>query len=145
MAHDDGLPDPATMVLRRRIEWMDTDASGHYHWTAAFRLAEAAEAAMHSALGIAERTFGLTPRVAVSASFRRVLHFNDLVEVELAVRSVGVSSVAYRLTIATDDGVAVEGGVTTALIDRVTRQATRWPDDIRALLASGGRRPPPAD
>jgi hypothetical protein len=36
-------------------------ASNHY--TTTFRLAEAAEAAMHTALGIADRTFGATPRL----------------------------------------------------------------------------------
>ena len=60
------LPDPATLVLRRRIEWMDTDAAGIYHYTTVFRLAEAAEAAMHTGLGIADRTFGATPRVSVA-------------------------------------------------------------------------------
>ena len=49
MASDsDGLPDPARILLRRRIEWMDTDAAGIYHWTTVFRLAEAAEAALHT-------------------------------------------------------------------------------------------------
>ena len=66
MSHDDRLSDPARVVLKRRIEWMDTDAAGIYHWTTAFRLAEAAEAALHTALGIADFTFGATPRVAVS-------------------------------------------------------------------------------
>jgi acyl-CoA thioesterase FadM len=38
--------------LRRRTEWIDTDAAGIYHWTTVFRFAEAAEAALHTALGI---------------------------------------------------------------------------------------------
>ena len=93
MSHDDELPDPARVVLQRRIEWMDTDAAGIYHWTTAFRLAEAAEAALHTALGIADFTFGATPRVAVSASFTRPLRFNDLVDVALAVEAIGRTSV----------------------------------------------------
>ena len=70
MSHDGELPDPARVVLRRRIEWMDTDAAGIYHWTTVFRLAEAAEAALHTALGIADFTFGATPRVAVAGELR---------------------------------------------------------------------------
>ena len=50
---------------------MDTDAAGIYHWTCVFRLAEAAEAALHTALGTADRVFGVTPRMAVSAEFVR--------------------------------------------------------------------------
>src|SRR5919204_4321541 len=99
MSHDERLPDPARIVLRRRIEWMDTDAAGIYHWTTAFRLAEAAEAALHTALGIADITFGASPRVAVSATFTRPLRFNDAVDVELTVRAVGRTSVEYGLAI----------------------------------------------
>src|ERR1700755_2053375 len=99
MSHDEGLPDPARVVVRRRIEWMDTDAAGIYHWTTVFRLAESAEAALHTALGMAGFTFGATPRVAVTASFRRPLRFNDAVDAELVVIAVGRTSVEYRLAI----------------------------------------------
>jgi acyl-CoA thioesterase FadM len=140
MSHSSGgLPDPATIVLRRRIEWIDTDAAGIYHYTTAFRLAEAAEAAMHTALGIADRTFGLTPRLAVQVEFRRALRFNDEVEVTLAVAALGRSSVRYALTVAGAAGVAVEGELTACLIDRDTGRATEWPEDMRARLASAGR------
>jgi acyl-CoA thioesterase FadM len=138
MAHEDGLADPARIVLRRRIEWMDTDAAGIYHWTTVFRLAEAAEAALHTALGIADFTFGATPRLAVSASFSRPLHFNDPVDVELAVAAIGRTSLDYRLAINAGDGLAAEGSVKVCLIDRQTRRATPWPDDIRERLAAGG-------
>jgi len=37
---------------------MYTDAAGIYHWTTVFRFAEAAEAALHTALGIEQITFG---------------------------------------------------------------------------------------
>src|ERR671921_1086194 len=109
MSNDTQLSDPARVVLRRRIEWMDTDAAGIYHWTPVFRLAEAAEAAMHTALGIAEFTFGATPRVAVQATFARSLRFNDPVEVELVVSALGRTSVAYRLAITSEGTTAAQG------------------------------------
>jgi acyl-CoA thioester hydrolase len=144
MANEDALPDPARVLIRRRIEWMDTDAAGIYHWTTVFRLAEAAEAALHTALGIADFTFGATPRVAVQASFARPLRFNDPVEVELAVTRLGRSSVEYRLAISAEGGVAAEGSVKTVLIDRGTGRAVAWPDEIRAQLSAGGSQQPPA-
>jgi len=119
----DRLRDPARITIRRRIEWMDTDAAGIYHRTTAFRLAEAAEAALHTALGIADRTFGATPRVAVEASFRRSLRFNDPADVQLAVARIGRSSVHYDLAITGPEGLAVVGRVTTCLIDRATRRS----------------------
>jgi acyl-CoA thioesterase FadM len=136
MSHD--LPNPARIVLRRRIEWIDTDAAGIYHWTTAFRLAEAAEAALHNALGIADRTFGVTPRVSVAAEFQRPLVFNDPVEVELAVEAVGRTSVRYALNITGPDGPAMSGQVTACLIDRESRRAIGWPDDLRERLENGG-------
>jgi acyl-CoA thioester hydrolase len=144
MSHEDGLPDTARIVLRRRIEWMDTDAAGIYHWTTVFRLAEAAEAALHTALGIAGFTFGATPRVAVQATFAHPLRFNDPVEVALEVTSVGRTSVEYRVAIESDRGTAAQGSVKSCLIDRETGRAIPWPDDIRTALASGGARQVPA-
>ena len=143
MSHENELPDPARVVLRRRIEWMDTDAAGIYHWTTVFRLAEAAEAALHTALGIADFTFGATPRVAVQATFARSLRFNDPVEVTLAVAAIGRTSVEYAMSIDADGGTAAQGSVKTVLIDRETGRAVAWPDDVRAKLSAGGQQRPP--
>src|SRR3954462_1630106 len=123
MSNAQSLPDPARIVIRRRIEWMDTDAAGIYHWTTAFRLAEAAEAALHTALGFADITFGATPRVNVQADFRGPLQFNDEVDVALRVERVGRTSVEYALAITGPDGPAVEGRITAACIDRPTRRS----------------------
>jgi acyl-CoA thioesterase FadM len=139
----DGLPDPARVVLRRRIEWMDTDAAGIYHWTTVFRLAEAAEAAMHTALGIADFTFGATPRVSVAATFSRSLRFNEPVEVELAVVALGRTSVEYALRIEAGTGTAAQGTVKSVLIDRESGRAAPWPDDVRERLAGAGLQQPP--
>ena len=75
------LPDPARIRIRHRVEWLDTDAAGIYHWSTVARFAEAAEAALHNALGITELTFGATPRLSVSFEFARPLRFNDEVTV----------------------------------------------------------------
>src|SRR5690349_2143820 len=144
MSHDDELSDPARVVLRRRIEWMDTDAAGIYHWTTVFRLAEAAEAALHTALGIADFTFGATPRVAVEATFSRSLRFNDPVEVSLTVTRVGRASVTYALAVDGEAGRAAQGAVTSVLVDRATGRAMPWPGEIRAALRGGGLQAAPA-
>jgi len=144
MAADDPLPDPARLVLERRIEWIDTDAAGIYHWTTAFRLAEAAEAALHTALGIVDATFGATPRVSVSASFLRALRFNEAVAVELAVEAIGRASLTYRLAIGGEAGPAVDGTLTICHVDRAAGRAVPWPPEVRERLASGGLQQPPA-
>jgi YbgC/YbaW family acyl-CoA thioester hydrolase len=126
----------ARVRIRRRIEWMDTDAAGIYHWTTVFRLAEAAEAELHTELGIAELTFGATPRVSVAADFKRSLRFNDDVDVELTVEHLGRTSIRYAIVITGPEGLAAEATVTAVFIDRATRRPAPWPDDVRRLLLS---------
>ena len=137
---DDAMHDvnasAAAARIRRRVEWIDTDAAGIYHWTTAFRLAEAAEAELHTRLGIADRTFGATPRVSVAADFRRSLRFNDRVDVALTVDAVGRTSLRYNVVITGPEGLAVEVLITVCFIDRATGRPTPWPEDIRQLLLS---------
>jgi acyl-CoA thioester hydrolase len=123
------------ITIRRRIEWMDTDAAGIYHWTTVFRLAEAAEAALHTALGIADRTFGATPRLRASGDFRAPLRFNDVVDVRLEVTSLGRSSLTQTAEISRDGELAAKAEIVICLIDRETGRAVPWPDDLRAALS----------
>jgi acyl-CoA thioester hydrolase len=123
------------ITIRRRIEWMDTDAAGIYHWTTVFRLAEAAEAALHTALGIADRTFGYTPRLQASGDFRFPLRFNDVVDVRLEVTGIGRSSLTQTAEIRRDGDLAASAELVICLIDRETGRATPWPDDLREALS----------
>jgi acyl-CoA thioesterase FadM len=129
---------PATITIRRRIEWIDTDAAGIYHWTTALRLVEAAEAAMHTELRIVGLTFGRTPRVSVDADFRRSLRFNDLTDVELAVERLGRTSLGYRFVITGPSGPAVDGRLTVCHIAPGTGRPEPWPEDVRRALETGG-------
>ena len=138
MAQAHELPDPASVVIRRRIEWIDTDAAGIYHWTTVFRLAEAAEQAMHSALGL-EPAVAFAPRVAAAAEFKRALAFNDAVDVELAIETIDHSSLVYGLTVTSEAGVAAEGTLTVRCVDQATGRPAPWPQDVRERLSCGGR------
>lgn len=129
---------PASITLRRRIALMDTDAAGIYHYTVAFRLAEEAEAALHTALGIVDATFGATPRANVNFDFRRSLRFNDEVDVRLTVASVGRSSAVNRIEIEGPEGLAAEGTITIVNLDRATWRPVAWPDAVREALTAGG-------
>jgi acyl-CoA thioester hydrolase len=128
---------PVGVRMRRRIERVDTEASGGHHWTAIFRLAEAAEAELHTELGIADVTFGATPRVAVEFDFMGSLRFNDEVDVELVVESLGESSITYAIAIIGPGGTAAEGHITACLIDRHSKRPAPWPDELRRLLTAG--------
>jgi acyl-CoA thioesterase FadM len=133
---------PASMLIQRRIEWPDTDAAGHYHFLTVFRLFEAAEAALHRRLGIVDETFGRTPRVHVEADYHMVLHFQDLVDVEIRVSSLGRTSITYAFQVRQGTSVAAEGRVISVLLDQAEGERLPWPDHHRKLLLEGGPQEP---
>jgi 2-aminobenzoate-CoA ligase len=133
---------PASIVVQRRIEWSDTDASGNYHNTAAFRFVEVAETALLDRLGFLHKVYGRTPRVHIEADFLRPLRFRDVVDIALAVDEVGRSSVAYRFEMSAGGNVAVRGRVVAALLTESRGRPTSWPEAYRRLLLTAGPQPP---
>src|SRR2546422_9988570 len=95
---------PASIVVERRIEWPDTDASGMYHNTAAFRFIEVAETALLDRLGFVHEIYGRHPRVHIEADFLAPLRFRDLVDVELTVAKVGRTSIHYDFEMRSNGG-----------------------------------------
>ncbi|HEX5948699.1 MAG TPA: hotdog domain-containing protein, partial [Actinomycetota bacterium] len=86
---------PASVTVRRRIMWFDTDASTKYHNTAPLRLMEEAEAALLDGVGLVKEVYGWLPRAHVTVDYRRPVRFWDEVEVSVRVREVGRSSITY--------------------------------------------------
>ena len=123
-------------TVTRRIEWMDTDAAGIYHYSTLIRLAEGAEAALHTECGIAELTFGATPRVHIEFDFKRPVAFNDEVVTEIAVAALGRTSITYEFTFTHDGELVATGKIVGVFIDRETRRPAEWPDEVRAALSS---------
>lgn len=132
---------PARIMVQRRIEWPDTDASGFYHNTAAFRFIEVAETALLERLGILADVYGRLPRVHVEADFSARLGFRDVVDIELWVEGVGTSSVDYRFEIRRGSEVAVRGTAVAVLLDD-DGAPTQWPQKFRDKLLSAGEQPP---
>src|SRR5438132_9397952 len=97
---------PASIVVQRRIEWPDTDASGHYHNTAAFRFIEVAETTLLERLGFVYEIYGRHPRVHIEADFLLPLRFRDLVDIDLTVEGVGRTSVTYSFEMRCGEEVA---------------------------------------
>jgi YbgC/YbaW family acyl-CoA thioester hydrolase len=135
-------PSPASIVVQRRIEWPDTDASGMYHNTAAFRFIEVAETALLERLGFLDDVYGRLPRVHIEADFRQALRFRDIVDIELAVAGVGASSITYEFEMRCDGEVAVSGRAVAALLSAAGGRPVTWPEEHRRLLLSAGPQPP---
>ena len=133
---------PASIVVQRRIEWSDTDASGMYHNTAAFRFIEVAETTLLERLGFVHDVYGRHPRVHIEADFLRPLRFRDLVDIELRVAEVGRTSVTYAFEMRSGDEVAVRGKAVAVLMTAIDGEPTPWPDAYRQLLTTAGPQPP---
>lgn len=133
---------PARVRIQRRVEWAQTDAAGHHHWTAVLHWVEQAETVLHDRLGIADRTFGREPRVNVSVDFTERLWFRDVVDVEIVVEHLGTTSARYGFTVSRGGDVAARGALVTVLVDPATGRPTPWPADLRAALWTAGNQPP---
>jgi YbgC/YbaW family acyl-CoA thioester hydrolase len=133
---------PASVTIRRRVEWSDTDASGAHHNTAVFRFIEAAETTLLERIGLVEDVYGRHPRVRLEAEFTKPLWFRDDVEIDIRVAEVGRTSVAYEAEIARDGTTCVRGRMVAVLLDRPGGRPVPWSvEQRRALLESGPQQP----
>ena len=133
---------PASIVVQRRIEWPDTDASGMYHNTAAFRFIEVAETALLDRLGFVHEIYGRHPRVHIEADFLAPLRFRDLVDVELTVARVGRTSIHYDFEMRSDGGAAVRGKMVAVLMDGPGGRPAEWSGEHRRLFETAGPQAP---
>jgi len=120
-------------VERLRVAWVDTDAGGRIHFTAAFRWAEVAETALMRRLSVIDG-WGSYPRRHVEADFHKVLHFEDEIEVRLRVDGIGTTSITYAWTVSKDGDVCVEGRHTVVHVDEEGRPEP-LPDRVRAAFS----------
>jgi YbgC/YbaW family acyl-CoA thioester hydrolase len=118
-----------------RVRWVDTDAGGRIHFTAAFRWAEAAELELYRGLGLIDQVPRL-PRRHVDADFHRVLVFDDEIEIALSVASVGTTSITYEWQITRDRELAIEGHHTVVRVD-ADGNPQPIDDATRSALTSG--------
>jgi acyl-CoA thioester hydrolase len=127
-------------VERMRVAWVDTDASGLIHYTAALRYFEVAEHALMrrllGGLGLpSERTF-LLPRVHVEADYKAALRYPDEFDCAARVAAVGRSSVTYGYEIRRTDGVvAIVGKIVGVAVD-LAGQTIPLPAELHAALSA---------
>lgn len=128
-----------THTEQLRVAWVDTDASGLIHFSAAMRYFEAAEfGLMRKLIGRAirpgERGFGL-PRVHVECDYSAALRFPDEFECAARVAAVGRTSVTYRFEAhRKSDGVLCLSGKIVAVAVGAEGSAIPLPDEFRGPL-----------
>jgi YbgC/YbaW family acyl-CoA thioester hydrolase len=141
MGEHAGSERAASIVVQRRIEWSDTDASGAWHNSAAFRFLEVAETALLDRLGLLDDVYGRLPRVHIEADFAKALWHRDIVDISLTVAEVGRSSIAYDIEISNDGETCARARSVAVLLDRAGGTPVEWPTQYRRLLESAGPQP----
>jgi acyl-CoA thioester hydrolase len=126
-----------THTEHMRVAWVDTDASGLIHYTAALRWFEVAEHALLRRL-FADRPTGLSafglPRVHVEADYKAALRYPDEFTCSARVATVGRGSVTFAYEVRRPDGtLCIVGKIVGATVD-ATGRPMPLPDDFRAAL-----------
>jgi YbgC/YbaW family acyl-CoA thioester hydrolase len=122
-------------IARSRVAWIDTDAGGRIHFTAAFRWAEAAETELLRSLGLLD-AWADYPRRTVEAEYLAVLRFEDEFELEIAAEHVGTTSVAYGWEIRRHGDICIRGRHTVVHVDADGRPSRLSPHARRALAGA---------
>ena len=148
MTPSDGTPPDGTLAsvtLRSRIEWVDTDAAGIYHNSTVIRLVEAAEASLARAHGL-DGYFPVAPRVRYEADFEAPLFFGQEVTTTVSVVELGTSSMTFGFEVwgeELDDAPrvrAARGRYVVVHLDRSTPgrpSSAPWPAEWVERLSGG--------
>lgn len=136
-----GGPEVARAVYRGRVEWMDTDASGHYHNSSIIRFVEATEASLMRERGVSEY-FGTSPRVRYEVEFPSPLWFGQEVTATLVLERIGNKSMTFRFEVWGEQyeehprSLAAHGRFVTVYVPlgTETRRSEPWPDEWRKRL-----------
>lgn len=128
-----------THTERLRVNWVDTDASGRIHYTAALRYFEIAEHGLMRQL-YPDRVPGRAgavslPRVHVECDYRAQLGYPDEFECTARVARVGRSSVTYgfRATRPGAGELLLEGRIVAVAVGADGR-STPLPEALRSAL-----------
>ncbi|MFF1831207.1 acyl-CoA thioesterase [Paenarthrobacter sp. NPDC058040] len=127
-------------TVRRTVEWVDTDASGHQHNAAVLRWVEAAEAELFRNLNLPDY-FPAAPRVQQVVNYKSKLWFGQGVTATVGIQAVGRTSLTMAFAVHGDahgdeeGGIAATGTVTTVHVPPGATSAQPWPEDF--LVATG--------
>jgi acyl-CoA thioesterase FadM len=128
---------PVVHEEKLRVNWVDTDASGRIHYTAALRYFEIAEhglmrrlfgrVAEPGASATAIASFGVgfgLPRVHVEADYKVALRYPDEFSCSARIANVGQSSVSYGFEIRNLAGeLCITGKIVAVATDAMGRKA----------------------
>lgn len=130
-------------TIQVRVPFVDVDSSDRIHFTAVMRYWEVAEHELMRGIGMPYATALreiACPRVHVSADFRGAIIYDDPLDIEARVASVGRTSWTVAFTArhahdGPDAPILAEGRMTIVAMDPATERPIPLPDDLRAALS----------
>jgi acyl-CoA thioester hydrolase len=130
-------------TVRVRVPFVDVDSSDRIHFTAVMRYWEVAEHELMRGIGMPYATALreiACPRVHVSADFRGSIVYDDVLDVEARVASIGRTSWTVAFTALHADAgpeapILAEGRMTIVAMSPATERPIPLPDDLRAALS----------
>ena len=120
----------------RLLEWMETDAAGHQHYTSVFRWVEECESALYRKLDLPSTLFGQIPRVKVQMEYKRRIYFGEEITTRLQVMRVGTSSLELGFTAHVDGELAAEGTYVIVHAPVINEGSKPWPEKWRKAFLS---------
>lgn len=113
----------------RLLEWMETDAAGHQHYTSAFRWVEECESALYRKLGLPTSLFGQIPRVKVQMEYKRRIFFGEEVKTRLEVTRAGTSSLELAFSAHVAGELAAVGTYVIVHSPIIGEGSKPWPEE----------------
>ncbi|MDE0973925.1 MAG: acyl-CoA thioesterase [Candidatus Nanopelagicales bacterium] len=127
----------ASITVLKRLEWADTDAAGHNHFSVAVRWLEEVEHELRRLIELPTELTGSIPRVHVEVDYRERIWFNQEVNVTVGVIAVGRSSVSFGFVVENlEGGVCIEGRHTAVHSPDPSGGSQPWPEStVKSFLA----------
>ena len=127
-------------ILRRRVQFYETDVAGIVHFSWFYRYMEEAEHALWRAAGLSihppDSELGW-PRVAASFDFQRALRFEDEFEVHLRIAELARKTIRYECRVEMDGRPIANGTMTIACVRKTpTMRAVEIPQEIVERLSA---------
>lgn len=126
----------AVVEVKRFLEWAETDAAGHQHYTSLFRWAEECEFALYRSLNLPTSLFGQIPRVKVLMEYKRRIFFGEEITTRLEVFRVGNSSMELHFTAKVAGQMAAVGEYVIVHSPVIGEGSKPWPAAWRAAFLS---------
>ena len=128
---------PAEFIIRRRVQFAETDMAGVLHFSNYFRYMEEIEHAFWRSLGLTvyhpDAGPSLSwPRVATDCEYFAPLHFEDEVDLAFRVTKIGQKSLSYEVEFRRSGKRCATGRVTAVCC--MTKPGSFAPTPIPAAI-----------